>query len=131
MLKMKKTLIGVCYMAPLTSAQEDEGLIELILKASNEITLVMGDFNFPGIKWESDEASGNEEKYEASGNEEKFLECIQDSFFTPHVLLPTRGDNILDLVMSNEEGLVENLTVGEPFETSDHCVIQWNMVIKK
>ena len=131
MLKMKKTLTGVCYRAsltsvyyraqltsvcyraPLTSAQEDEGLIELILKASNEITLVMGNFNFPGIKWESDEASGNAEK---------FLECIQDSFFTQHVLLPTSGDHILDLVMSNEEGLVENLTVGEPFGTSDHCV---------
>ena len=55
MLKTKKTLIGICYRAPLTSAQDDEGLIELILKASNEITLLMGDFNLPGIKWESDE----------------------------------------------------------------------------
>ena len=119
MLKMKKTLIGDYYKAPLTSAQEDEGLIELILKVSNEITLVMGDFNFPGIKWESDEASGN------------VLECIHDSFFNQHVLLPTRGDNILDLVMSNEEGLVENLTVGEPFDTSDHYVIKWEMVIQK
>ena len=33
--------------------------------------------------------------------------------------------------MSNEEGLVEHLTVGEPFGTSDHCVIKWDMVIKK
>ena len=33
--------------------------------------------------------------------------------------------------MSNEEGLVKNLTVGEPFGTSDYCVIKWNMVIKK
>ena len=74
----------------------------------------MGDFNFPEIKWESDEASGNEGK---------FLECIQDLFFTQHVLLSTRGDNILNLVMSNEEGLVENLTVGEPFGTSDYCVM--------
>ena len=122
MLKKKKKWNGVCYRAPLTSAQEDEGLIELILIASNEITLVMGDFNLPGIKWESDEASGNEEK---------FVECIQDSFFTQHVLLPTRGDNILDFVMSNEEGLVENLTVYEPFGTNDHCVIKWDMVIKK
>ena len=56
---------------------------------------------------------------------EKFLECIQDSFFTQHVLHPTRGDNILDLVMSNEEELVEKLTLGEPFGTSDHCVIKW------
>ena len=38
----EKTWIGVCYRAPLNSAQEDEGLIELILKASNKITLVMG-----------------------------------------------------------------------------------------
>ena len=79
-------LTSVCYRAPLTSAQEDEGIIELFLKASNEIPLVMGDFNFPGIKWESNEASGNEDK---------FLECIQDSFFTQHVLPPTRGDNVI------------------------------------
>ena len=39
------------------------------------------------------------------------LECIQDSFFTHYVLLPTRGDNILNLVVSNNEGLVENITV--------------------
>ena len=43
----EKTLIGVCYRAPLTSAQEDKGLTELILKTNNEITLVMGDFNLP------------------------------------------------------------------------------------
>ena len=33
--------------------------------------------------------------------------------------------------MSNDEGLVENLTVGEPLGTSDHCVIKWDMVIKR
>ena len=37
----------------------------------------------------------------------------------------------MDLVMSNDEGLVDNLTVGEPFGTSDHCVIEWEMVITK
>ena len=33
----------------LTSAQEDEGLIGLILKASNELTLVMGTLIFWGL----------------------------------------------------------------------------------
>ena len=51
MLKMKKTLISVYYRASLTSAQEDEGLTELILKASNEITLVMGTLIFRGLNW--------------------------------------------------------------------------------
>ena len=32
----EKTLVGVCYRAPLTSAQENEDLIVLILKASKE-----------------------------------------------------------------------------------------------
>ena len=113
-------MIGVCYRAPLTSAQEDESLIELTLKASNEITvngiLILRGLN--GIK-------------RSQWKLEKVLECIQNSFFTQHVLLPTSGDNILDLVMSNEERLVENLTVGEPFGTSDHCVIKWDMVIKQ
>ena len=33
--------------------------------------------------------------------------------------------------MSNDEWLVENLTVGEPFGTNDHCVIKWDMVTTK
>ena len=46
-------------------------------------------------------------------------------------MLHTRGDNILDFVLANEEGLVKSLIVGEPFGTSDHCVIKWDMVIKR
>ena len=33
--------------------------------------------------------------------------------------------------MFNEKGLVENLVVDEPFGTSDHCIIKWDMVLKK
>ena len=33
--------------------------------------------------------------------------------------------------MSNAEGLVENLTVGKPFGTSENCVIKWDMIIKQ
>jgi ribonucleases P/MRP protein subunit RPP40 len=40
----------------------------------------------------------------------------------------TRGKNILDLVFTSEENMIENLTVGEPFGTSDHLVIRWDFV---
>ena len=33
--------------------------------------------------------------------------------------------------MSNYEGLVENLTVGKPFGSSEYCVIKWDQVITK
>ena len=93
----KKTLVVYAIGHLLNSAQEDESLIALTLKASNEITLVIRNFNFLGIQRKSNEASGSEEKC---------LECIQDSFFSQHVLLPTRRCNTLDLIMSNDEGLV-------------------------
>ena len=68
---------------------------------------------------------------EASANEKKFVECIQDSYLTQHILLPTRGDNILDLVMSDNERFVEDLIVGETFGTSNNCFIKWDMIIIK
>ena len=38
---------------------------------------------------------------------------------------------IIYWIWSNEKEFVENLTTGETFGTSGHCVIKWDMVIKK
>ena len=48
----------------------------------------MGDFNHGHIRWNSLESTGSEDQ--------QFLFLIQDSFLTPHVLEPTRGENVLD-----------------------------------
>ena len=42
-----------------------------------------------------------------------------------------RGKNILDLVFTSEENLIENLSVGDHFRTSDHQIIRWNMLAYK
>ena len=44
---------------------------------------------------------------------------------------PTRGNNILDLVLSSDDSIVQKLQVGEPFESSDHQVIRLKLVCKK
>ena len=49
----------------------------------------MGDFNHGHIQWKSLESTG--------GEDQQFLFLIQDSFFTQHVLEPTRGENVLDI----------------------------------
>ena len=36
---------------------------------------------------------------EYGGEDQQFLLLIQDSFLTQHVLEPTRGENVLDLVL--------------------------------
>ena len=43
----------------------------------------------------------------------------------------TRGKNVLDLILTTEENMVENLAVGKPFGTSDHQVIRRDFVACK
>ena len=100
--------------------------MDVIKKASNNMVLIMGDFHFPGINWVTLEA-------DVTGS--KFLDLTQDCFLIQHVLKPTRYDNILDLVLSSEENMVEDLFVLEHLANSDHNIITWKttceMVINK
>ena len=47
----------------------------------------------------------------AGGDDHQFLLLIQDSLFTQHVLEPTRGWNVLDLIVSSQNELVDNVKV--------------------
>src|SRR6266568_4819827 len=116
------TLIGICYRCPSSNQLSDEALCELISKASFEKIMLMGDFNFSEIDWR---------KSETLDDSHPFLKCINDNFLFQHVDEPTRGKNILDLVLTSEENMIENLSVGERFGTSDHQIIRWNMLACK
>ena len=41
------------------------------------------------------------------------------------------GSSILELVMTTEENIVEDLTVGGHFWTSDHQIVSWTIPIGK
>ena len=58
----------------------------------------MGDFNHGHIQWKSIENTW--------GENQQFLLLIQDSFLNQHMLEPTRGENVLDLVLSSQHELV-------------------------
>ena len=51
--------------------------------------MIMADFSYPGINW-------------------NYLESAADSeaFLTQHVLEPTRGGNVLDLVLCSQKELI-------------------------
>ena len=66
----------------------------------------MGDFNHGHIQWKSLESVGRDDQ--------TLLLLIQDCFLTQHVLEPTRGGNVLDLVFSSQNELVDNIKIGEP-----------------
>ena len=114
--------IGVCYRSPTASAQENERLLEVINNvAKSKVLLLVGDFNYPMIDWVMQDSAG-------PGME--FLDVVQDNFLWQHVDQATRGDNILDLVLSTERNLVEDLRVTAPIGRSDHVTVQFELCLE-
>ena len=64
--------IGVCYKGSNAEDSQVSELMVVIKKASNNMVLIMGDFNFSGINWITLEA-------DVTGS--KFLDFTQDSMF--------------------------------------------------
>ena len=119
----ESTLIGVCYRAPDSQIINDNALYQLIDKVSKDnVVVIMGDFNFPQFNWN---------RIETIDESHPFIECINNNFLAQLVEEPTRGNNYLDLILSSDSSLVENVLVGEPFETSDHQLVRFNLIAKK
>ena len=88
----------------------------------------MGDFNFNNINWSTWKTNSN--NINDKGN--RFLETMKDCYFTQHVtkLTRVRGNNepsLIDLVISNEEGMVGDVEVQSPLGKSDHAVLTFNL----
>lgn len=83
------------------------------------ITLT-GDLNFPLINWESESVYGgsNEMRRQA----EALLHLAEDLCLLQCIDVPTRSDNILDVVMTNDTDLIHETEVHET-NLSDHNII--------
>ena len=61
------------------------------------------------------------------GEDQQFIFLIQESFLTQHVLEPTRGENVSDIVLSSHKELEDNVKIHEPLGNSDHNQILINV----
>ena len=114
--------MGVCYRAPDSLKVNNEAMYQLLNKVRNENVVIMGDFNFSELKWNV---------VNSSLHEHPFVTCMQDNFLEQVVDKPTRGENFLDLILCSDSNFVQNLTVGEPFVTSDHHIIRFDLIVSK
>ena len=46
------------------------------------------------------------------------------------MLEPTRGDNVLDIVLSSQKELVDNVKIHEPLGNGDHNQIHFDINVK-
>ena len=83
----------------------DEIFYRHLGEISRSLTLVLvGDFNFPDICWKYNTAERDQSQ--------RFLECVADNFLTQLVSEPNRESALLDLLLVNTEGLVDDVVVG-------------------
>lgn len=92
----------------------------------NGTVVLCGDFNIPSINWSVDNCIKCND-FSCSG---LLLSLFYKHDFEQFVLTPTRNENILDLVFSNDHNSVFNVNVSEPFSTSDHCSVTFDVLFK-
>ena len=130
--QQEKVLLGCVYRSPNSSETNNEKLNDIINQAG-KVTgthlIIVGDFNYKEIDWNREVAACNE-----SHPATKFLDTVTGNFLTQHVDEPTRfregqTPNMLDLVISNNEQLVQNIVSSAPLGKSDHVVLEVHLSI--
>jgi hypothetical protein len=82
--------------------------------------MISGDFNMPHISWNN---TG-----ETPSTSNSFIEALNDHFLTQINSIPTRDNNILDLIITNVPEHVNITDVESPDNTvifPDHCVLHY------
>jgi len=117
-------VVCVCYRSGNTILFQDNNKIvrDLLKELQNRNMLLMGDFNYPDIDWSSGQSG--------SLCSQQFVSGIEDGFLTQHVHGPTRGNACLDLVITKDPDIVEDITVLDTFHNSDHNIILWNTIFE-
>ena len=120
-------ILGTVYRSP---SIKDEATNNKLNKTISDIAalkadhlVIVGDFNFPEIDWTLDKSTVGE-THSAS----KFFEMTKDTFLIQHQQEPTRireGQNptLDDLVFTNREDIVVNLSRLGALGKSDHCTL--------
>ena len=114
--------VGLVYRSPNISMEENEKIHNAIKEVRKRDCIIMGDFNHGHIQWTSLQSTRREDQ--------EFLNLVQDSFLSQHVLEATRGENVLDIVLSSQKEFVDNVKICEPLGCSDHNQIHFNIKVK-
>ena len=112
--------VVLVYRPPGELLETDRDLYSLLSETvDNRVSILLGDFN-SHFDWDMEEPTGGATL---------LVEFVNDAFLTQWVKEPTRGNNILDLVLTTEDNIVRNLKVGEELGGSDHRLIRFNLMV--
>ena len=120
-----KLLCGCIYRSPTNlkhyTIKSTSNICDIISEAMQRNTshlLICGDVNYPKIDWTHEYAADNSDITH-------FVDTIQNIYITQHVLQPTRyrgrdEPSLVDLVFTNENGMINEIIHDVPLGDSDH-----------
>ena len=126
-------LCGCMYRSPTRDKEQTVQNTASICKSIFEVVgrknshlLICGDFNYPDIEWNSEYVSSE------SNDILPFLDAIQDCHLHQHIFKPTRyrdgnEPSLLDLIFTNEEGMLQTLQHNAGLGNSDHECIEFTL----
>jgi len=112
------------HVADKDSIKELRKSMELIPTAATVI--VAGDLNYPDIDWSTNEIRSSGSSHMA--NHQELIEIIDDFALEQMVLEPTRGENILDIVLTNCPPMFQHVTIKPGI--SDHEAVVCHLDFK-
>ena len=116
----EKYYIYLVYRPP-SSGQENKDLLCDLEKDADRNSIMVGDFNLPGIDWDSGVAEARDQP---------FVKAMQDGFFRQLVDFPTHiKGNILDLVITKIPEKVSELKEVGRIGKSDHVILQFDLTV--
>ena len=129
----KSLIIGAIYRPPDNdsnySTEICEEIHKIALENKNSLFWIGGDFNLPDIDWSTETILGHQ--YKRCINE-TFLDKINELGWKQINKTPTRGNNILDLFITSNPGLITTNTIIPGVGDHDAIKINSNMnTIKK
>ena len=124
-----KLLVGCIYRSPNMPKEDNKQICNLLTTATRlnyYHLLIMGDFNYPKIDWASWSTQTADDEINS-----QFIETCSDLYIHQHVKKITRirgtsEPSILDLVITNEEGMVSEIEYQSPISKSDHTCLLFN-----
>ena len=86
----------------------------------SQALVLMGDFNHPNICWRDNTAGHKQSR--------RFLECVDGNFLLQVIEEPARRGAMLDLVLTNKEGLVGSVKLKVSLGCSDHEMVEFKIL---
>ena len=123
--------VGAFYRPPkdnLESLESFGSVINNVTRSTSGTLIIGGDFNLPGVDWTNNTCKPHAASPALCNT---LIDIAQDNGLEQIVDEPTRGDNILDLLFTNNPTLINNAQCMPPLsQQADHNTVFIDMNIK-